>query len=171
MNMQNLYYVFETEFGWMTISGDEGKISGLELPKPTRSDAISALLAGNSIEYIETNNDFSGEAERLISYFAGKPVEFQCEIDVPYASPFDLQVWETARQIGYGETRTYGWIADTIGHPGAARAVGSALGRNQVTIIVPCHRVVRTDGGLGGFNSGIEWKVRLLDLERTGKGI
>ena len=88
------------------------------------------------------------------------------------AIPFDLRgtslqvaVWEALLSIPYGETRTYAEIADTVGNPAAVRAVGSAIGRNPVSVLVPCHRVVRTDGGLGGYGGGLWRKDYLLGLE------
>ncbi len=81
------------------------------------------------------------------------------------ASAFQTRVWEALRAIPCGETRTYGEIADSIGAPGAARAVGSACGRNPVSVVVPCHRALRSDGGLGGYRWGLERKQRLLEAE------
>jgi len=78
-------------------------------------------------------------------------------------------VWQATRLIPYGETRSYLWVAVQIGKPGAARAVGQALGRNPLPVIVPCHRVIAADGGLGGFTGGLEMKRRLLELETTAK--
>lgn len=164
-----LYNLLETELGWVAVAGRDGKIARLMLPEPNRAEALSSLKEGISDALVETDDDFSGEADRLRAYFAGKTVTFECEIDAPGASPFDIEVWKTAREIGYGETRTYGWIADRIGRPGAARAVGGAMGRNPVPVVVPCHRVVRAGGGLGGFSAGIEWKIKLLGMERVGE--
>ena len=164
--MPSIYFLFETEMGWVGIAGAEGKISRLVLPAPDRSEAEAALRGGMLPGRVETEHDFSGEADRVGAYFAGEPVEFRCSLDFTGASPFDVGVWEATREIVYGEVRTYGWIADRIGRPGAARAVGGALGRNPVPVIVPCHRVIRSDGGLGGFSGGLDWKIRLLSMEQ-----
>src|SRR5262249_59378424 len=80
---------------------------------------------------------------------------------------FQRRVLEAAEDIGFGEARPYAWLAQRIGHPRAVRAVGTALGRNPVPLIVPCHRVWRSDGGFGGYLFGPELKRRLADLERT----
>jgi methylated-DNA-[protein]-cysteine S-methyltransferase len=89
-------------------------------------------------------------------------------LDLDGAGEFDRRVWGAAREIGYGETDTYGGIAARIGRPGAARAVGQALGRNPIPVIVPCHRVLRADGSIGGFSAGLDWKVKLLEMEKHG---
>jgi methylated-DNA-[protein]-cysteine S-methyltransferase len=106
------------------------------------------------------------EAERqLAEYFAGRRMVF----DLPLAAsgtPFQLQVWQALLRIPYGETRTYGAIAREIGHPAAARAVGAANGRNPLSIIAPCHRVIGASGALTGFAGGLAVKRYLLDLER-----
>ncbi len=102
---------------------------------------------------------------RLRAYYDGNRVEFTDGLDFADATPFQREVWEAARLIPYGETRSYGWLAGKIGRPHAARAVGQALGRNPFPVIVPCHRVLASDGGPGGFSGGIEMKKFLLALE------
>ena len=81
------------------------------------------------------------------------------------AGSFEWDVWHCAKTIPFGETRSYGWIARKIGNPGAARAVGQALGANPWPLLVPCHRIIRTDGTIGGFSSGLKWKRYLLKYE------
>jgi len=90
---------------------------------------------------------------------------FPDRLDLSGATPFQRMVWEATRLIPYGETRSYAWVAGQVNKPGAARAVGQALGRNPLPIIIPCHRVIRGDGSLGGFSNGLEVKERLLHLE------
>ena len=107
----------------------------------------------------------TGIVEKLGAYFRGERVDFDCELDLDGAGDFDRRVWEAAREIGYGETDTYGGIAARIGQAKAARAVGQALGRNPIPVIVPCHRVLRADGSVGGFSAGLDWKTRLLRME------
>jgi methylated-DNA-[protein]-cysteine S-methyltransferase len=109
-----------------------------------------------------------GEAERqLAEYFAGRRTEFDLPLD-PAGTPFQQKVWNALRSIPFGETRTYAEVASQIGHPGAARAVGAASGRNPLSIVAPCHRVVGTSGELTGFAGGLEVKARLLAFERAG---
>lgn len=103
-------------------------------------------------------------AEQLRAYFAGERTTFDLALD-PVGTPFQLRVWEALREIPYGETRTYGWIAERIGQPTAVRAVGLANSRNPISIVVPCHRVVGSTGRLTGYAGGLVCKRTLLDLE------
>ncbi|MFH0821127.1 MAG: methylated-DNA--[protein]-cysteine S-methyltransferase [Pseudomonadota bacterium] len=103
--------------------------------------------------------------EELERYFSGEPVKFTVPLDLAGAGPFRLRVWRVLQEIPYGEVRSYGWVAAAAGVPKAARAVGGANGSNPIPIVIPCHRVVRSDGSLGGYSSGIEIKRKLLELE------
>jgi O-6-methylguanine DNA methyltransferase len=105
--------------------------------------------------------------EELSEYFQGKRAFFSVPVDLSEAPDFQKKVLAAARRIPFGEVRPYAWVAQRIGHPRAARAVGTALGRNPVPFIVPCHRVLQTGGGLGGYLFGTDVKSRLLSLERT----
>jgi methylated-DNA-[protein]-cysteine S-methyltransferase len=108
------------------------------------------------------------EAERqLQEYFAGDRTRFTVTLDVA-GTPFQRQVWNALRTIPFGETRSYAQIARQIGNPRAMRAVGAASGRNPLSIIAPCHRVIGSTGGLTGFAGGLENKARLLALEGAG---
>lgn len=113
----------------------------------------------------ESPDVFGDLPQRLQRYASGERIVFDERLDFAKATPFQRSVWEAARAIPYGETRTYGWIAQRIGKAEAAHAVGQALKRNPFPIIVPCHRIVGADGGLTGFSAGLELKRRLLDLE------
>ena len=105
-------------------------------------------------------------AEReLKEYFEGRRRGFSVRLEV-VGSKFDVMVWSALRSIPYGEVRSYRWLAEQIGHPNAYRAVGRALSRNPLPIFLPCHRVVRADGGLGGYSVGVDVKRFLLRLER-----
>ena len=101
----------------------------------------------------------------LNEYFLGQRADFTVPLSL-FGPPFFLRVWEELRRIPYGERITYGELASSIGRPGAARAVGQALARNPLPILIPCHRVVGKHG-LGGFGPGLHWKKRLLELEQT----
>lgn len=104
--------------------------------------------------------------EEIGEYLHGQRAFFSVPVDLSEAPPFQRRVLEAARQIPFGEARPYAWVAERIGSPRAVRAVGTALGRNPVPLIVPCHRVWRADGGLGGYLFGVALKRRLLELER-----
>ncbi len=103
-------------------------------------------------------------ADELRRYFAGERVQFSCPLDL-HGTPFQLMVWRELQQIPYGETRSYGEIAQAIGRPTASRAVGAANGANPVAIIVPCHRVIGSKGSLTGYGGGLPTKAWLLSLE------
>jgi methylated-DNA-[protein]-cysteine S-methyltransferase len=103
-------------------------------------------------------------SSELDAYFSGKLTEFSVTLDIR-GTDFQRNVWQILLQIPYGETRTYGWVAQKIGRPQASRAAGRAIGTNPLGIIVPCHRVIGSDGSLTGFASGLERKKFLLDLE------
>lgn len=109
-------------------------------------------------------------ARELDEYFAGHRTRFDVALN-PMGTPFQLEVWRVLSSIPYGGTATYGEIATMLGRPNAARAVGAANGRNPLSIIVPCHRVVGADGSLTGFAGGIDAKRHLLDHERAVLGV
>lgn len=159
------YQLIPTKLGWVGITGRNGKISRLKLPRQNRIEAKSDMMEGITGKFVENRHDFSELAEQIAAYFTGERVNFDCELDIDTASAFEKKVWQAAREIGYGEVQIYGWLASRIGQPKAYRAVGQALGRNPIPIIVPCHRVIGSDGSMRGFASGVEWKLRLIDLE------
>ncbi|HLZ60552.1 MAG TPA: methylated-DNA--[protein]-cysteine S-methyltransferase [Ktedonosporobacter sp.] len=103
--------------------------------------------------------------DELQRYFAGEQIQFSCQLDLR-GTPFQVLVWQELCRIPYGETRSYGEIARTIGRPSASRAVGAANGANPIAIIVPCHRVIGSNGSLTGYGGGLPTKEWLLSLER-----
>lgn len=105
--------------------------------------------------------------DQLTEYFAGTREDFDLELD-PVGTEFQQRVWTRLRAIPYGETLTYAELAEAIGKPTAVRAVASANARNPLSILIPCHRVVGSDGRLTGYAGGVENKRRLLDLESGG---
>jgi methylated-DNA-[protein]-cysteine S-methyltransferase len=107
----------------------------------------------------------SGLIEQLDLYFSGEPVRFSVPLDPAYGTPFRRRVWEQLTFIPWGETRSYGEIATAVGNTRASRAVGTANKNNPIPILIPCHRVIKADGSLGGYNSGLDIKRRLLALE------
>jgi O-6-methylguanine DNA methyltransferase len=110
--------------------------------------------------------DFAKRAQgELAEYLGGMRSYFSVPVDIDAAAPFQREVLSAARTIPFGEVRSYRWIAERIGSRGAVRAVGTALGRNPVPILVPCHRVLRTDGSLGGYAFGLDLKAHILGVE------
>jgi methylated-DNA-[protein]-cysteine S-methyltransferase len=117
--------------------------------------------------WIEAERWFRQAREQLDAYFAGSLTQFNVPI-APRGTAFQEAVWKALLMIPYGTTTTYAEIARRLGRPDAVRAVGAANGRNPISIIVPCHRVVGSGGSLVGYAGGLDRKRRLLDLERTG---
>jgi O-6-methylguanine DNA methyltransferase len=108
---------------------------------------------------------FQAWKQELHDYFAGRTVSFDLPISPVVGTPFQRRVWRALREIPYGEVRSYRWVAEAIGKPGAARAVGGACGANPIPIVVPCHRVVAQARRLGGYTGGVQIKIRLLQRE------
>ena len=104
-------------------------------------------------------------AQQLKQYASGKSVRWSVSIDLSSGTDFQRKVWRALTKIPRGETRSYGWVAQKVGKPKDARAVGAACGANPVPVIIPCHRVVAGNGSLGGFGGGLSKKRRLLALE------
>ncbi len=103
-------------------------------------------------------------ARQIEDYFSGRLMQFQLPLDL-HGTAFQVRVWQQLTEIPFAATRSYGEIAESIGHPAACRAVGNANGRNNLPVFVPCHRVLAAGGKLGGFTGGIGLKKRLLDHE------
>jgi methylated-DNA-[protein]-cysteine S-methyltransferase len=157
------YAVIKTASGWVAIMSSNKGLVATTLPQRSEQHALMAL--GQDIgEAKQDNAGLEDIVKRLVAYFEGETVEFKDKVD-PEGTPFQKRVWETTRRIPYGETRSYLWIARQIRRPRAARAVGQALGANPLPIIVPCHRVLTNDGGLGGFGGGLDLKRKLLKME------
>jgi methylated-DNA-[protein]-cysteine S-methyltransferase len=102
---------------------------------------------------------------QLDQYFAGQRVGFDLPLDLQAGSPFQQQVWQALLRIAPGATTSYGGLSAAIGKPSAVRALGAAVGRNPISIVVPCHRVLGADGSLTGYAGGLERKTALLSLE------
>lgn len=103
--------------------------------------------------------------DELLEYASGSRRKFDVKVDIRAGTPFQKSVWRAIAKIPWGETRSYKWIANSIGRPKAVRAVANACGANPVPIVIPCHRVIASDGSLGGFSCGIGIKRKLLAIE------
>lgn len=110
-----------------------------------------------------------GFIKELTDYFGGKDTGFSQTVQFLTGTEFEKKVWNCLKEIPFGETRTYRWVAEKAGNPAATRAAGKALSKNPVPIVLPCHRVIETDGSIGGYSSGINIKRRLLDMEYYSK--
>lgn len=136
-------------------------------------DALSVLYFQDGPHPMQPGADwqhdpsaFTVAVEQLHEYFAGKRQDFSLQL-APEGTPFQLRVWQELRKIPYGETISYGELARRIGKPTASRAVGAANGRNPLSIVVPCHRVIGANGTLTGFGGGLDNKRTLLAMERS----
>ena len=143
----------ESPIGELHLVNTDGTLSELRMGSPGRTAAVDAGRDG-----------FERAIEELTRYFHGELVEFTIPI-APRGNEFQMRVWEQLLRIPYGETRSYGEIARTLGDPGRAREVGWANARNPIAIVVPCHRVIGSDGSLTGYAGGLDRKRWLLDLE------
>ena len=152
-----VYWTIDSPIGELLLAGDGEHLQKLHMQSSRRPTRIGA-------DWVRDAEPFAGLCEQLDQYFAGDRREFDVDLD-PQGSEFELRVWRALRQIPYGETESYGRLADRIGHPGHARAVGAANGRNPIAVVIPCHRVIGADGRLTGYAGGLERKRLLLDLE------
>lgn len=137
----------------------------IELTADHRGLTACRLLPLSSAATIPARNEYLAEAAAsLVKYLSGQSKDLPTRI-APDGTLFQQRVWQVTRDIPYGEVRSYSWVAKRAGNPKAVRAVAQALAANPLLLFVPCHRVVRNNGSLGGFACGVEWKERLLAHE------
>ncbi|MEW2166879.1 methylated-DNA--[protein]-cysteine S-methyltransferase [Streptomyces sp. NPDC007084] len=151
------HMVIDSPYGPLTLVADDGVLCGLYMVDQRHRPQEETFGPQDDMLFGEVR-------EQLDAYFAGELKDFTVELRLT-GTPFQLRVWEQLRRIPYGETRSYGELAEALGGLGASRAVGLANGRNPVGIIVPCHRVVGANGSLTGYGGGLDRKQRLLDFE------
>jgi methylated-DNA-[protein]-cysteine S-methyltransferase len=153
-----LYTTVESPIGELLLVGDGEALRGLYMQEGRRPMSIPA-------SWERSEEPFAEVRRQLDEYFAGERAEFDLEL-ASEGSEFEQRVWGALAEIPYGETISYGELAHRIGHPDGARAVGMANGRNPISIVVPCHRVIGADGSLTGYGGGIDRKRFLLELEQ-----
>lgn len=153
-----LYTHLESPIGPLLVCGDEERLTGLYTAP--RCEAPEIVHDARRAEA-----PFARVREQLEQYFAGERLAFDVPLSMAGGSAFFQSVWRSLLEIPYGDTTSYGEIARKLGHPTAARAVGLANGRNPISIIVPCHRVIGAGGDLTGYAGGLERKRFLLDHE------
>ncbi|MBW0012045.1 methylated-DNA--[protein]-cysteine S-methyltransferase [Mycobacterium sp.] len=151
------YRIVDSPIGPLTVAGRDSILTNVRMVdqtyEPSRADWSPDPWA------------FGGVVEQLNAYFAGELTDFDIELD-PRGTEFQRRVWNALLTIPYGETRSYGAIAEQIGAPGCARAVGWANGHNPIAIVIPCHRVIGANGSLTGYGGGLDRKRSLLELEK-----
>jgi methylated-DNA-[protein]-cysteine S-methyltransferase len=156
--------IFDTPFGRMAVAATARGLARVLLPNEAAALRASAV----SPEPDRAAEALAARAEReILEYLAGSPrrLEFTVPVDLSAAPPFHAKVLRALARIPYGKTVTYAALAARVGRPHGARAVGQAMARNPVPLVIPCHRVVASGGGLGGYGGGLALKRRLLDLE------
>jgi methylated-DNA-[protein]-cysteine S-methyltransferase len=161
-----LYFAtVKSKYGWIgLLSSDKGLLKST-FPQKSEEQALLNLGSGSS-QAIVSKQHFEKAIKFLDDYFCGKRIIFSGKLDLSNATSFQKLVWEETCHIPYGATWSYFKIAQGINNPRSCRAVGNALNKNPLPIIVPCHRVVKSDGKLGGFGGGPEMKRFLLELEK-----
>jgi methylated-DNA-[protein]-cysteine S-methyltransferase len=152
-----LYSHLASPIGELLLVGDERHLTGLYMSPQRWAPALAP-------EWRRAHAPFAAAREQLTAYFDGDLLEFDLPLRLA-GTPFRQRVWAALREIPYGQSCSYGELAVRIGQPTAARAVGLANGRNPISIIVPCHRVVGADGSLTGYGGGLDRKQQLLDHE------
>lgn len=159
------HMVFDSPIGPLTAVANDAGLAGIYMAKHKRRPAWETL--GERVVASDSPVLAAAE-EQLGEYFSGRLQEFSLPL-APAGSDFQQRVWRALRQIPYGQVATYGELAALLGDPSMAQAVGSANGRNPISIIVPCHRVIGADGSLVGYAGGLERKLFLLELENPAR--
>ena len=164
------YTVFPTPLGKTGLASLRGKLFKVCLRVSNSNDFALSLKETYGLPASERNDLFTDLIHQFNLYFKGLLKSFSCQIDISRGTKFQQKVWTALRTIPYGEIRTYKWMAQTIENPNAWRAVGNANGKNSLSIIIPCHRVVNANGNLGGYTGGTDIKSFLLRLEKKTYG-
>jgi methylated-DNA-[protein]-cysteine S-methyltransferase len=151
------YRTVDSPIGPLALAGPGRVLTNLRM--------LNQTYEPNRSDWMRDDGAFPDAVDQLEAYFAGERTEFDLELKL-IGSEFQRRVWQALLTIPYGETRSYGEIAEQIGAAGAARAVGLANGHNPIAIIVPCHRVIGANGSLTGYGGGLDRKRSLLDMEK-----
>jgi AraC family transcriptional regulator, regulatory protein of adaptative response / methylated-DNA-[protein]-cysteine methyltransferase len=162
------FTTFPSPLGCILLAGTERGLCSVKLGEDRASLARTLTAEFSEAEIKEDPRRMKEAKDRVLAFLAGDETLGKLPLDIR-GTVFQQRVWAALREIPRGETRTYKEIAQAIGTPHAVRAVGSACGANPVALVIPCHRAMRTDGGLGGYAWGIERKQKLLKMERKRK--
>ncbi|MFQ5448991.1 MAG: methylated-DNA--[protein]-cysteine S-methyltransferase [Nitrospinaceae bacterium] len=172
MKANPIYYtVFSTPLGLAGIAGSSKGLCRISLDIGNEAEFVDFLNRTPVPSPIKNLQGFANVIKQFQLYFAGQLTCFTCKLDLSAGTPFQQKVWRKLMTIPHGTTRSYRWLAGAIQHPKAFRAVGGANGKNPLPIIIPCHRVIRENGDLGGYTGGLGIKRFLLDLERVSHGV
>jgi methylated-DNA-[protein]-cysteine S-methyltransferase len=166
MLMEVTVNAFQTAWGWVGMAASTAGLLRIILPVGSREAALAAARRDWPGAQVATNSHLATLQPKLECYSRGDDVSFRDEaLDLQRASVFLTHVWEVVRGIPRGQVRCYSWVAQQVGSPRGARAVGLAMAINPLPIVVPCHRVIGKHGQLTGFGGGLEMKRRLLAME------
>jgi methylated-DNA-[protein]-cysteine S-methyltransferase len=157
MSTTLLYTRTQSPIGELLLVGDGRALHGLHMQEGRTAVSVQP-------EWRPADEPFADVREQLSEYFSGERLDFELPL-APDGTAFQRRVWDALQEIPYGETTTYGELARRLGRPSASRAVGLANGRNPIAVIVPCHRVIGSDGSLTGYGGGLERKRFLLERE------
>jgi len=160
------YIVFPTPIGLIGIASTHKGLCRIKTGLGSESDFKNILKAEFGRDPIKNAKQLTDAKDQFEMYFAGKLKNFTCKLDMSGGTDFQQQVWNKLLTIPYAKTWSYKCLAGAVKRPNANRAVGNANGKNPLSIIVPCHRVIRKNGDLGGYASGPHIKQILLDLEK-----
>jgi methylated-DNA-[protein]-cysteine S-methyltransferase len=160
--MNHYIKILPTPVGDLCLATTEKSVVAL-VWKQAELEGMGILTKGKGLSCAFLEN----AAKQLREYLAGKRKRFELPLEI-HGTPFQKRVWDELKKIPYGRTWSYRELARRVGDPRAARAVGSANGKNPICVFIPCHRVVRLSGELGGYTGGLDKKIFLLDLESAG---
>lgn len=147
-----MLFCFKTPIGYLSLQSNNGKITTIKFSE-------------TDLNQNKTNSEILKCKEELLEYIAGIRKNFDCKLELS-GTEFQKKVWKELMKIPYGKTVSYKYIAEQIGQKTAYRAVANAIGKNPISIIIPCHRVIGSNGKLVGFRYGLEKKLELLKIER-----
>jgi methylated-DNA-[protein]-cysteine S-methyltransferase len=167
------YVTFDTDLGRFLVSRSDAGLRSVSFAKDLDvKRSLSALTRGTRVIAVEDTIGLRRVADAIREYVSGKPVVFDTRLDLRGVSEFGRRVLDVAQRIPYGTLRSYKWVAREVGAPRAVRPVGQALARNPLPLVVPCHRVVNSDGTLGGYSGGgTDMKRRLIEIENGQIGL
>lgn len=148
----------DTPIGLLTLESDSGRLRAIHFGSFADASLIDA--PGVAVEPV-----LAAAAEQLGEYFEGSRREFDLPLQLPTEQTFQVRAWKAMAEIPYGQTRTYAELAEAAGSPRASRAGGSACATNPLPIVIPCHRIIRSDGSMGNYGGGLDAKRWLLRLE------
>jgi methylated-DNA-[protein]-cysteine S-methyltransferase len=158
------YDVVDTPIGDLLVAASDRGLATISFdPDPGERLEQLARIAGPRV--LRSPRSVDAARHELDEYFAGRRRAFDLTLDLRELPPFTISVLDELARVPYGETTTYGALAERVGHPRAARAVGTVMNRNRIPIVLPCHRVVGATGDLTGYAGGLDRKVKLLELE------